>query len=629
MIIKELYLEHFGQFHHKKIELEEGLNVIYGENEAGKTTIHTFIRGMLFGLERSRGKGAKQDTYSKYEPWDMPGSYSGSMRFEIGGLIYRMDREFRTDKKTVRVLCEDTGKLLTPEEQTELFGGLYEESYYNTVSVSQLGGKTDEDLGTVLKQYAANLTSTKHAEMNLKKASGFLKDRKKQMIKENQVDQKSVWKEAWIELDGKERACEEERKKIEEKMDSQAEREDSLKEDYRRELSEEQREKEELKSMQAECRALCDRQLFLAKEQKDLQMKIGEKREQIGRMMQALEAAGLSSLDDVLEKTQKEEKKLRISLWSLGAFLLTAAASIYLLLFTDLLKAGLICFGATTFFLLLFIFLSLHKSKVITRRLEELETCKDVCVRCAASQNEFEQLRRKNEEDEETTARVNQSIRSLEEDIQKKIASMPEKAKETGRLLQEQRQQARQLSWEMEQNASLKEALEEERQDIRERLEKIEKAETEIRGLELAAERLEVIGKKIRESFGGYLNERASYYLRRITGGKYGKLVIDDDMQIFLHTDRRILEVSQLSKGTLEQAYLSLRLAAADIIFEQEHKPILLDDAFVSYDNKRMAMTLDSLADEVEQAVIFTCHTREKAVLDNHKIPYHFVALAG
>ena len=46
MIIKDIQLTNFGKFNHKYISLEPGLNIIYGENEAGKTTLHTFIRGM-------------------------------------------------------------------------------------------------------------------------------------------------------------------------------------------------------------------------------------------------------------------------------------------------------------------------------------------------------------------------------------------------------------------------------------------------------------------------------------------------------------------------------------------------------------------------------------------------------
>lgn len=52
MQIRELILKNYGKFHNRQIELEDGINLIYGENESGKSTIHTFIKGMLFGMER-------------------------------------------------------------------------------------------------------------------------------------------------------------------------------------------------------------------------------------------------------------------------------------------------------------------------------------------------------------------------------------------------------------------------------------------------------------------------------------------------------------------------------------------------------------------------------------------------
>ena len=88
MIIKDLQLTNFGKFNHKSMSLEPGLNIIYGENEAGKTTFHTFIRGMLFGIEKQRGKASSKDTYSKYEPWDNPSNYQGMMRIESNGVDY-------------------------------------------------------------------------------------------------------------------------------------------------------------------------------------------------------------------------------------------------------------------------------------------------------------------------------------------------------------------------------------------------------------------------------------------------------------------------------------------------------------------------------------------------------------
>lgn len=54
MIIQELRLKNFGKFTDKSIQLKEGMNLMYGENESGKSTIHTFIKGMFFGMERGR-----------------------------------------------------------------------------------------------------------------------------------------------------------------------------------------------------------------------------------------------------------------------------------------------------------------------------------------------------------------------------------------------------------------------------------------------------------------------------------------------------------------------------------------------------------------------------------------------
>ena len=77
MIIKDIRLTNFGKFNHKMVTLEPGLNIVYGENDAGKTTLHTFIRGMLFGIEKQRGKASGKDLYTKYEPWENPANYHG------------------------------------------------------------------------------------------------------------------------------------------------------------------------------------------------------------------------------------------------------------------------------------------------------------------------------------------------------------------------------------------------------------------------------------------------------------------------------------------------------------------------------------------------------------------------
>ena len=58
MRILDLHIDGFGKFHDLSVSFDKDLNVVYGKNEAGKSTPHTFIRCMLFGLERGRGRAS-------------------------------------------------------------------------------------------------------------------------------------------------------------------------------------------------------------------------------------------------------------------------------------------------------------------------------------------------------------------------------------------------------------------------------------------------------------------------------------------------------------------------------------------------------------------------------------------
>lgn len=52
MRLLDLHIDGFGKFHDRTVRFEDGMNLVYGKNEAGKSTLHTFIRCMLFGMER-------------------------------------------------------------------------------------------------------------------------------------------------------------------------------------------------------------------------------------------------------------------------------------------------------------------------------------------------------------------------------------------------------------------------------------------------------------------------------------------------------------------------------------------------------------------------------------------------
>ena len=187
MKILSLHIEGFGKFHDLDISFKEGLNVVYGKNEAGKSTLHTFIRGMLFGIEKQRGRAARNDVYSKYEPWKGSGTYEGWMRLESEGQIYRIQRRFQKQNKELTIVNETQGREMEPTKALldQLRCGLSETAYDNTISIGQLKCATDGGMVAELRNYIANLNTSGSIALNITKATAYLKSQRREL--ENQM----------------------------------------------------------------------------------------------------------------------------------------------------------------------------------------------------------------------------------------------------------------------------------------------------------------------------------------------------------------------------------------------------------------------------------------------------------
>lgn len=61
MFIKKIKLLKYGKLKDFNIDLDEGINVIYGENEAGKSTVQSFISNSLYGINNKRSKDIRQN----------------------------------------------------------------------------------------------------------------------------------------------------------------------------------------------------------------------------------------------------------------------------------------------------------------------------------------------------------------------------------------------------------------------------------------------------------------------------------------------------------------------------------------------------------------------------------------
>lgn len=183
MKIQELRIRNFGKLSEKELQFSDGINLIYGENESGKSTIHTFIRSMLFGMERGRGRAAAGDTYSQYEPWDNPALYSGKMKFESGGKSFWIDRNFDKYTKKAEMFCEDDGEELSVEDGDlhMILGELTESVYDNTISVGQLKSEPGQPLAAQLKNYATSYYTSGNGELDFSGALEHLRESRRQI----------------------------------------------------------------------------------------------------------------------------------------------------------------------------------------------------------------------------------------------------------------------------------------------------------------------------------------------------------------------------------------------------------------------------------------------------------------
>lgn len=202
MIIKTLNLSHFGKFHHKTVKLEDGINIIYGCNESGKSTIHSFIKAMLFGVKKPVGEELQEELYKKYIPWEMNESYSGIMDVEIKQKQFRIARDFYSIDGNHTVLDLSNGKniVVNGEEAIPFLGNVNRSIFENTISMEQLRVETNGSLAKEVQRYYINLASTKNGQLNVEKAMEYLQQEKEQYALENLEKQMEEMEEKLLHI---------------------------------------------------------------------------------------------------------------------------------------------------------------------------------------------------------------------------------------------------------------------------------------------------------------------------------------------------------------------------------------------------------------------------------------------
>ncbi|MDE6432997.1 MAG: AAA family ATPase [Lachnospiraceae bacterium] len=232
MRIDKLHLQDFGQFHNKDISLAPGINLIYGANEAGKTTTKDFIVDMLYGIDKARGTAARFDHYEQKKPIN-GSAFSGAMEVTTENGQYLIERNFARSEKKTTVRDLDTGRELPLKQPNDLQGTLIntdKNTYLNTLCIGQLGAATDKEIADRLNNYIVNMASTKTGDIDAVSAIMELKNKKKEFSNRD-LEEKEQELTAKLSLDrdfdAEIAAVKEEYKKIEDSMSGK--KEESLK----------------------------------------------------------------------------------------------------------------------------------------------------------------------------------------------------------------------------------------------------------------------------------------------------------------------------------------------------------------------------------------------------------------
>ena len=485
MKIKEIEIKNFGKFSNERFVFRDGIQVFYGENEFGKSTIYGFLKSMLFGMERGRGKAAHNDAFSRFEPWENPNEYAGTMRFSCGGKTFCLKRRFDRYTKGAVLICEDDGEELSVEhgDLDMLLNGLTAEQFENTAAIGQLGARPGQSLAAELQNYAANYYETGNSGVDLSGAEEYLKKRKKEITRK------------WKQLESE-----------------KAEKRQALQRKYQ----------------------------YIQQEKMRLESEMQEKKRQLADLREP-------------ERVTEEEKK-KISWQIIAAVCLLAVGVILHSVYT------LIPVMVSILFLIWGI--------------KDAQTQKNVRIK-----------------ERET---MESGYREKKQKLHWTLQRIGEEQKEKQISLNNVKEQLEELDFSGEEEKRLKKTA---------------------RALEIASETMEKAAATMSKDFGTALNEKASKILAKVTDGKYTRLLIEDSLKLILLSEGRRIPAERVSRGTVEQIYFALRMAALEILYGEE-VPVILDDAFGCYDEKRLKYTLKWLSEQSRQVIIFSCQKRELEILN-------------
>lgn len=635
MKINNLKINSFGKLKNKEIIFNDNINIIYGKNESGKSTLIKFITNIFYGTSKNK-KGSDFSDLEKYTPWSGE-DFSGKLEYQLDNSEkYKIYREFK--KKNPKIFNENMEDItkkfnIDKNKGSEFFyeqTTVDEELFLSTLIVNQQEVELEKAKQNILIQKLANLVGTGDDNVSFKIAMDRLNRKQLDEVGTSRSANKPI-----NIISKKINQLEEEKETLKKFKKTKNEIEEN-----KNKLNKEIDELENKNNILKELNKLEENEI-IEKEK----IKIQENMQEENRNKIKINKNKIKEIKNKkVTKEIKKQKKLNNKNMTIIFGILIFINILQLLFLGQNIINYLILLTVPTF--LSFWVILYKKQKNFKKENNFIDKEKEQEIN--KLENEINLLEENNKKLDEEKNKIKNNI-NLKNNLEKnKINNNYLNKLEKNKL--EKIINCKNIKFELENsqndlnNKKIKiHSLIIDEKNINPRLENLSKIEEDLVNyknqlvelqekdfsINLAKEVLNKSYEKMKNSVSPKFTRNLSQIISKITENKYTNVNFSDGEGLMVEVENGSYEpIGKLSVGTIEQLYLALRLSMAKELSE-ENMPIILDEAFAYFDEERLKNILKYLAQEFKenQIIIFTCTNREKDILDEEKIIYNYIVL--
>ena len=645
MKIDKLKINSYGRIENKDIELKQGINIIKGYNEAVKSTLLSFINSILYGIDKKK-QNSYISEFDRYMPW-ISDDFSGSVKYTLdNNLKYEVFRNFK--KKNPVIYDEnknDISKLFKStkngidflEEQT----GIDKVTFQNSGISYQKLVVLDEKEKSQMVQKMTNLVSTGEENISYNNLLKKLSNRQIEEIGTSRTKKRPIndIEEALLKLEQEKQEIYNTREKKNKIILDRKEVQNEFSEiDIKREFI------NEVKEYYLEAGVNKDSNVNIYSEIKQKQDRIFDLKQE--------------KIDTITKESPFEKSKGRNGIFTGIFIILGVILGILTLIHYGVIEGykeqfDILTYKGTSYYLhagllLLLIYLLVvtfsylfAKNKIDKEMAEAEENNRLIEKEVFGLRKEIMVLEKEMEKEQEVIADSNKvyveniKIKYKEKLSDKYITEVLNK--KPGELAIESKKienKYQNIIFKLSAIDAEKNIMEKtvfKLSEITEKIEKLQEEKEELlnynKAFDIAKELLIKSYDELKDNIGPMFNNRLSYIASKITENKYNDISINRSNEIKVRNESgELVDLELLSTGTIEQINLALRIAMLETV-SKEKLPLILDEAFAFYDDKRLENVLYFLLEEYKerQVIIFTCSQREIDILQDKDVNYIYL----